>query len=81
MSNAAASTSVAGHAPASFEDYIVAQTALQAGCSNTLTVPPPSSCPSYVQASYAIAAWHPLTIVLGFMMIVFFLQLAFEARD
>ncbi len=53
---------------------------MQDGCEQELTVPPPALCPADVQSAYAVARWHPLTIVLGFMMIIFFLQLAFEAK-
>lgn len=66
-------------APETFGEYMAAEFAKGAKCSEELVVPIPEDCPGYVHFVYSLSAWHILTIVLGLFIIVAMLQLFFQA--
>ncbi|MBI4599085.1 hypothetical protein HY734_02725 [Candidatus Uhrbacteria bacterium] len=67
--------------PAGLEERFAAHMAVEAGCATELLVPPAKECPRPVHAAYALAAWHPITLLFVVVILAMIVHLAFQPKD
>jgi hypothetical protein len=61
------------------DEQIVAMIAVEDGCMKAGSEQLPAGCPDSIQAMYAIAQWHPVTILIAAVFVWMMVYLTMSA--